>query len=165
MSGSRTARGFTLIELLVTIGVIAIAVSVGVPAWSSFTQGSAVSGASSELISALNDARSMAVAERGTIEVRAMGGDWNQGLEIYRLNVVSDASDDELLFSVQRTAGGKVAITEDANSTDVRFDRYGRLTAGRGFDIDITGKPSGSPTRRLEISPFGRVQVTSSYAP
>lgn len=163
MNGRRISRGFTLIELLVTIAIIAIAVGIGVPAYSTFTQGSAVSGATSELLGALNDARSRATAERGTIQVRAMAGGWASGLEIYRLNTLGDASDDELLFSVVRVAG-KVTVSEVGNATVVDFDRAGRATA-RTFNIGIVSAPAGSPTRQLVINALGRTTITSGLVP
>lgn len=155
MSGKSRMRGFNLIELLVTLAIIAIAIGIGVPMYGTFTQESSVSGATSELIAALADARSRATSDRTTIQVRAIDDDWVNGWQIYR------PRDDEVLFNVARS-DRSIAISELNDEVEVSFDTEGRLMGVREFDIRIQGGEGGSPVRTLAISSFGRVEVTKS---
>lgn len=155
MNGRSRVGGFNLIELLITLAVISLAIGVGVPMYSTFTQESSVSGATSELIAAMADARSRATSDRATIQVRAIDEDWVNGWQIYR------PSDDQVLFNVVRN-DRSIQITEDTGQTDLGFDREGRLQGARGFDVRVRNGDTGSPVRTIGISAFGRVEVAKS---
>lgn len=153
--GRSRLGGFTLIELLITLAVIAIAIGVGVPMYGTFTQESSVSGATSELIAAMSDARTRAATERSTIRLQAIDDDWSNGWESVRV------SDGELLFRVAR-ADKSVLITEADDETTIDFDAEGRAQV-REFDIRIDGAEAGSPVRALELGLLGRVEIEKGY--
>lgn len=167
MSGRSRVGGFNLIELLITLAVISLAIGVGVPMYSTFTQESSVSGATSELVASFADARSRAAAERGTIRVRAIEDDWVRGWQIVRLNNVAADEDDEVLFTIDRK-DTSISMVESAGLTEVDFNRDGRTQSGGvvaqvEFDIRIANGESGSPVRTLTVSPLGRVNVEKSH--
>lgn len=165
MGGKPAGAGFTLIELLVTMAVLTIVISVGVPMYGSFTQGSAVSSRTSELVAALNLARSEAVSLRTTVRLAALSnsGVWTSGWQVSNVATAT----------VLRTAAltdSMAAIRETANRTALRFDREGRVLADDGTFVDaaFTVCPPAPAAvgagRRVTLSRFGRVQVAISVA-
>jgi type IV fimbrial biogenesis protein FimT len=94
----RAHSGFTLLELLVTIVIGGILLAVGLPSMNRFALKSAESKAATELLSALAQARSEAVARNGTVTIcrrdfystdafprcAAAGGSWAQGWIVYQ---------------------------------------------------------------------------------
>lgn len=165
MNGQRAAvRGFTLIELLVTLAIITIVVSVGIPMYGSFTRDSALSGASSNLAGAIQEARSRAVAERTAVNLTRINtgalaaGVWSAGWEITR------ASDGVLLQRVDVT-GGNVNIIEANGINQAVFDREGRSTPALSFQIFPVNVMAADPGRQIDVSAFGRTTVQRIYHP
>ena len=162
MSGRRVARGFTLIELLVTLAVIAILISIGVPMYGSFTRDSAVSGATSELIGAINDIRSRAVAERTTMRLERLGagaaGDWSAGWQAVR------NADNVTLYVIDHATSGAVVL-ETSGVNSVLFDREGRVTPAPGFTVAPVGVQSGDPGRVIAVTALGRTTITRTSHP
>lgn len=155
------ARGFSLVELMVTIAVLTILISVGVPMYGQFTQGSAVSTGTSELVGSLNLARSEAVARRASVRIEQLGatdGDWSDGWQI-----VLDA-DDSLIRVVQGVDKGVVGITETSDATALVFDREGRVSANAVFNVCVESSTTADG-RIVTLSRFGRVELEVEPCP
>lgn len=155
------ARGFSLVELMVTIAVLTILISVGVPMYGQFTQGSAVSTGTSELVGSLNLARSEAVARRASVRIEQLGGtagDWSDGWQI-----VLDA-DDSLIRVVQGVDKGVVGITETSDATELVFDREGRVSANAEFNVCVESSTTADG-RVITLSRFGRVELEVQPCP
>lgn len=163
MGGKPAGAGFTLVELLVTMAVLTIVISVGVPMYGSFTQGSAVSSRTSELVADLNLARSEAVSLRTTVRLAASGGVWTNGWQ------VSNVATAAVIRTVDLT-GSMVTLRETANRTALRFDREGRVLADdetfvdAAFTVCPPAPAAVGSGRRVTLSRFGRVQVAISVA-
>lgn len=67
----RSSRGFTLIELLITIAILAILLGVGIPSFVDYIRNSRVSTQVNELATALNTARSEAIARGVPVSISA----------------------------------------------------------------------------------------------
>ena len=85
-----TQRGFTIIELMITIGLLAIMVTLGIPAFTSTINSNETAAKSNAFLSALKAARSEATKRRQTIIVCASNNqsdcasnDWSDGWIIF----------------------------------------------------------------------------------
>lgn len=165
MNGQAGQRGFSLVELLVTIAILTIIVSLGVPLYSQFTRDSAISGATSELVALVGEARSRAVAEREGIVVSRLlddadDGDWSGGWDSSRV------ADGERLQLVDRggARGNMIAVIEVNDVNSVTFDREGRATPALEFQVCRINDP-GQRGRTIEVSAIGRVSITGFDCP
>lgn len=70
---SAHSAGFTLIELMITLVVTGIMLAIGLPAFSSMTQNSKLSGQVDELNSMLNYARNAALSQNSPVQVCPVG--------------------------------------------------------------------------------------------
>lgn len=152
--GGRRQGGFSLIELLITLAVIALMIGVGVPMYGTFTQGSAISGTTSDLVAALHESRSRAVSERSAVRLVAINENWAKGWQSIRV------SDDQLLFNAGRKDDGSVRVNETGGATEVVFDSEGR-SAAHAFTVELS-TPGDGPERQINISPLGRIEVLTA---
>ena len=91
-SRRRPASGFTLIELMVTLAVLGILAAVGVPAMQALINANRLAGATGELTSALQLARSEAVRRGARVNVCrsadgstcSAGTDWSRWIVVGR---------------------------------------------------------------------------------
>ncbi len=159
MNGSAGARGFTLVELLVTIAVITIIVSLGVPMYGQFTQSSALSGRSSDLVAAINYARSEAVTRRTTIRLEELAGSWENGW------LVRDVDADTVLMTIDNRGQTPVELAEAGALDEIDFDADGRVNADAAFVLSTCSDYGTGDQRRIEVTRFGRVQLTREACP
>lgn len=158
MGGRRREEGFSFIELMATLAIIAIILGVGVPMYGTFTQDSAVRGTTADLVGAMNDARSRAVAERQPIRLEAIDAAWENGWQTIRV------SDGALLLITRRTEPTQLRISEAGENVFVEYDAEGRATP-RTFRVEVEDAQTGAPIRDVTVSAFGRVQIQASHQP
>ncbi len=88
----RVAPGFTLVELLVTVAVLAVVLTLGLPALQRTLERNRVTSDANRLVSALHLARSEAVKRGEPVLVcsssdgQACGGGWAQGWIVVRVD-------------------------------------------------------------------------------
>src|SRR5690554_5825132 len=88
--------GFTLVELMVTLGVAAILLSIGVPAFGDYVANQRVRGSAQTVFSALSLARAEAIKRNAEVEVKAHGDGWSRG---WRVGLRLDEPDELVLRS------------------------------------------------------------------
>lgn len=164
MNGREAGRGFTLIEMMVTLALITIIISLGVPMYGQFTQSSHLTSRTSELVSAINLARSEAVTRRVDVRLAAIGGDWTQGWEVLdnAATVPLLRRDDYRNADVGYDVDGFDAAW--APITEFEFDAQGRSSEAASFTVCLRGaanraKSPANAGRLLTLSRFGRVQT------
>ena len=145
-------RGFTLIEMLVSMVVLAVILTMAVPALSGFVRSSKVRAAQSELIASFMLARSEA-AKRGIpvslvasapVASNEFGGGWTVWLDANSDGVVDTG---EEVIRRLPDLGGSVTVAANDGTNNVTLVRYapsGFLTAAGPISFKVCG--SGAPT-------------------
>jgi type IV fimbrial biogenesis protein FimT len=140
-------RGFTLVELLIVLLILGVLSSLAVPSLQTMARNQALSNASSDLMSALLQARSMALKNnRKTIVEPVSGGDWKTGWRVYtdiNDNNAFDSGTDTLLFTREALpidiAIGALSGTGESQNSATAF-----AYSGDGFSANINGSNNGT---------------------
>jgi type IV fimbrial biogenesis protein FimT len=184
MHSPRPQTGFTLLELLVVVAIAGVMLAAAMPSFQQMGLASARAQGSTTLLTALNQARSEAIARNGNVVVcrrnyfatgtfptcNISSGSWAQGWIVYR------DSDSTIDSSEPDAAGDIIAV----------YEPIGRVTAAGdsdAFKLVPTGNPAyvlfgsnGRPSqalsftlcdnshrltdsRRVEIAPSGYVSL------
>lgn len=161
------AGGFSLVELMVTIVVLAIAIAIAVPNFSTMIQNTRIRTAAESVQNGIQTARAEAVKRNAMIRFELAA---NSRWEVKCVTVVGDldgdGEDDCPAVIQERTAGegsaSSIVVTADpAAATELVFNGLGRLTSLAGgvappnlvsinIDIDPTILPP-EQSRNLRI--------------
>lgn len=172
-------RGFTLIELLIAISVMAILVTVAIPAYSNMLASHRLATQSNTFLSALHLARSEAIKRNGRVVVcksssgedcDASGG-WQQGWIVFddaNNNASLDAGED-LLRRGEALAEGFSMTGNPPVAAYVSYTPFGltKKTSGAFQAGTITLcqlAVSGGDVRQIVISITGRPRIDKTTA-
>jgi type IV fimbrial biogenesis protein FimT len=170
---NRRQLGFTLIEIMIGLGILAVLMGIGVPAYQDFIKNSCLTTTSTSLVSALQTARSEAIKQRANMSVVA-NADTN--------DVDGDSNVTEVLWdagwSVQ-DAGGTVikqfykggcditTMAESAGNTTITYAPTGFLNLPATVTMrvcdDRNNQQQSSPGREISVSATGRPSTDSRY--
>jgi type IV fimbrial biogenesis protein FimT len=156
-------RGFTLVELMITVIVIAVVATVAVPNFARVIESTRLTGYSSELVSAVNTARSEAIKRGSRVGVCASNDqatcsgsdDWSTGWIVY----VDDGSGnvDEVL-RVREAFDGDVSIDGQSGASGLTYRDTGAVLDAVGIEIDIPSCDGGT-ARTVSVNLAGRPEV------
>ncbi|MCM1959571.1 prepilin-type N-terminal cleavage/methylation domain-containing protein [Acinetobacter modestus] len=143
-------RGFTLIELMVTIAVLAIVTVMAIPTFDKVVLAQNFNKSTQDLVVQLNNARSKAVLERRSVEVK--------------LNSLStDTVNPDTVTTLNWGPTG-YAILKSGSPTTITFLLSGGV---KDYDANIKNKPfvicnknGGNKSKSIDISLMGTVQIT-----
>ena len=160
----KTQNGFTLIELMITISLLAVLITLGVPALQSTTRSNTVVAKSNSFLSAVRIARSEATKRRDSVIICASdtqtncnnANGWSDGWVVFVDDGITagvfDAGEDIITsyilptgFTVARAAGGADQIIFSATGiSDSTVDQFfdfciANATNGRNFVIERSG--------------------------
>jgi len=147
------SRGFTLIELVIAIVMIAILTSIAFPSMRSFIVRNRVRDAATDILIALNQARSEALKRNVNVVLRPVtAGTWESGWHIVDPVTGGDLEVHQPL---------PVQVLTMTGPALVRYQSTGRLAAAATFDVSAS---SGSYTARarVAIDPSGRPYITET---
>lgn len=138
-------HGFTLIELMVTIAVMAIIATIAAPSFNNIRLAQNFNKSTQDLIAQLNQARSKAVLERRSIEVK----------------LDSSVADDTVAILNWKPV--EPAILKTGSPTSITFLLSGSV---KDFDANIKNKPfvvcnksGGNKSKSIGISLMGTIQI------
>lgn len=150
----RKQSGVTLIELLVTIGVVGVLMLIAVPSFQSYIGTQRLRSASSDIVAALNIARSEAVKRNTDITIEVADSDWEDGWTVY---VTSGGA---TIREFAAVTGVSYSVENDGGTaiTSLEYGSNGRLTGGNGASFEVNNDPavSGVSARCVEISLSGK---------
>ena len=75
----RRAHGFTLVELMTTILILTILTTLALPSFREFIANQRIRNASFQLMASLTLARSQAITQNGSVDLKKAGDNWNAG--------------------------------------------------------------------------------------
>lgn len=153
----------TLVELMVTVAVLGILAAVAVPAMNAMILGNRLAGASAEMTSALQLARSEAIrrSARVTIcgtedgEECAATDDWSSFLVVGRDNA---ADEDEVILA--RIAEGSVQV--EGPEGGIVFRPSGLIDAGVTLSVCVPTSSIDENQRDITVMISGTVTTTRS---
>jgi type IV fimbrial biogenesis protein FimT len=143
-------RGFTLLELMVTLAVLAVLITVGIPAFGDMVRNNRVTAQTNELVSALNIARSEAVKRGRNVQVVVTSpvGGWSA-----EVSVVGAGGD-----PLRRVDRADSLVT--VNAATVTFRPTGVPLAAVDFGMQPQSECSGQQRRQVAVTASGQVRTT-----
>ncbi|MDH3451792.1 MAG: GspH/FimT family pseudopilin [Gammaproteobacteria bacterium] len=176
----RTQTGFTLVELIIALGLAAVLLGIGVPAFTDFIRNNRMIGVTNELVTALQFARSEAVKRNNNVTIcistdgaTCTGGAlWESGWIVFddvNANAVVDGA--QIVRSHAAIGGGNtVRVTAGNVGSFVSFNGNGfpRNVAGviltATFSVcDARGAVAGV-ARTVQVGASGRVRSSEVIA-
>ncbi|MCK8517110.1 GspH/FimT family pseudopilin [Methylonatrum kenyense] len=165
-----TRDGFTLIELLVTIAVLAILVTVAIPAFNQIEQRRTI-GAAEDMLNHVQLARTEAIKQGRNIFLvsEGNGGEWCHGIssqgpcscsETGSCSLVLAGNEEPSEIRTSNEAFRNIAMESDGvNDGVIEFDSVrGTLLGGQARSITFTSSPNNFQMR-LEVNPIGRPRL------
>lgn len=139
------SRGMTLLELMMAVTVLGILLAIAVPSFRNYTIGSRVSAASSDLVTAMNLARSEALRRSSPAVLCASADeatcsgdtDWATGWVVFTDPNGNGAVDADELLQVWSALSGQVAAAADVDR--VTYNTMGMVAAAANFSIASAG--------------------------
>jgi len=168
-------RGLTLIELMVTLAVAIVLLAIGIPSFDRLGASNRLTGQTNALVSALNLARSEALARGLPVAVCAKASpspantncgaatDWVNGWQVFLdngSNIGSYNSANEQLVRVFSDLAGPAAVT--ASAAAIRFARDGTLdsTVHAGVEsFRMAQSVSGASQNCVQLSVVGQIST------
>jgi type IV fimbrial biogenesis protein FimT len=165
------ALGFTLIELMVTVAVIAVVLTLGVPAFKDTIRNNVLTASINEFIATLNFARSEAVKRGVYVTVRKTSANssvgWEGGWQVFTdvtANGLYDSSTDQLL-RVHDALKTNYTLRGNNNFTNyISYKPSGESNTMGSFglcDNSISGNPTKGTSRLITISILGRITLAT----
>lgn len=160
----RTTRlsGFTVIELIVAISVLAILVTMGIPAIQEMIKNNRVTGQANELVAMINFARNESIRRNRCIvvELTSTAGGWN--------GVVKDTDTDPDVASCTTTDTLRTAeyssVLLASGTDDFAFNNRGYVGGFTSVNITLEHTDCSGDRQRREIAILPTGQVSTNDA-
>lgn len=153
-------QGLTLVELMVTLAVAIILLAVGMPLFSGVAANNRAVAQTNALVTALNLARSEAVARAAAVSVAATGGSWNNGWFVF-VDTDADGTQDagETTVRLWEAPAGNPAISGSA----ITFGFSGAASSTGSFQLNQSGT-TGSTARCVTVMATGQIRTKRQKA-
>ncbi|NMP30943.1 prepilin-type N-terminal cleavage/methylation domain-containing protein [Thalassotalea sp. M1531] len=160
-------KGFTLIELMVGIAIVAIVITIGVPALNDFNTQMRVDNQISEVNRLLLTARNAAINTESNVTVcplkadNTCGNDWTGQISVFTNTAANTAYDavNERLITVKDAVRDGDKLTFAA--TNIVYGATGQMISATSGLIGFCPSEGADLNRGLVITASGRVATTS----
>jgi type IV fimbrial biogenesis protein FimT len=166
----RAQKGFTLIEMMVVVAVLAVFVTVALPAFADLMRGVRASSDVSAITTALSLARSEAVKrnQRACVYSAAWGAGWEVKQDTTGNGSCAD-SNDVVIRTFKGIASGATLEVKRSGSAlaEVVYDGSGRQSGGDAVlkYRSVGGACSAPRDRDLTVGATGRTTIEACTAP
>lgn len=156
--------GFTLVELMVTLAVVGILAAVAVPAMTSLIAGNRLAGASSELTSSLQLARSEAIRRNAQVTICASSNgttcsastDWSRWIVTGPDNAAAAGAANEVIVAHAAPASLQVS----GPSAGIVFRPSGLIRAGATLSVCTPTASLDENRRDINVMISGNISTT-----
>lgn len=156
-------KGFTLLELLVTVALVALLAAYAVPSFRNTMQNNQLVACANKLVTAVQFARTEAVATRNSVLVSDAG---NNDFRSIRVGLDPDGDnfvdDDDLLQVLECEGNGLTIVEQNLNASFLSFGPTGFRADGQGRLSFLTCNEVGNG-RLMTVSISGA--ISSAEAP
>lgn len=170
----RAQSGFTLVELIVTLGLAAVLLGLGVPAFTDFIRNNRMIAVTNELVTALQFARSEAVKRNNNVTMCIStdgalctgGASWEAGWIVFDDPNANASVDGSAIVrghaeigggNTVRVTGGNVASFVSFNGNGFPRDVAGNIQTATFSICDSRGAAGGN-ARTVQLGASGRVR-------
>ena len=140
-----------MVELLIGLVILAILAAVAAPSFRAASENAELRRASSDLVAALNTARSQAVSLRIPVDVQPLAGGWANGWRVAYQYPPSVPANQQTESDSDFVQPGNVTVATGAAT--IRFQANG-FVAGGGETFDLCRSGRG---RTITVSALGRI--------
>lgn len=161
-----SSAGFTLVELIVVMAIIGILATIAIPSFRGFTDGSNVTAAVNDLVSAFNLARSEAVTRSTNVSVCKSAnqtacvttGNWDQGWIVFTdANADGTVNGTDAVLRVYAKPSGNTTMTAAGNLVNrVTYASTGFFSGVFNGTVTVT---SGSRSEQVIANNTGRFRT------
>ncbi|MEO7773507.1 MAG: GspH/FimT family pseudopilin [Steroidobacteraceae bacterium] len=176
-------RGFTLIELMIAVLIFAILAAIGIPSWRDTMQNNRVTGATNNIVTALNVARSEAVRRGVPVTLCGVANpdldpanlvcagdtDWTTGWMVFRDNAApagqrTAGDTNDVVLQVWPAVGGNVIAKANVNFAS--YDVAGMMTVAgdKIFRVGATGTAC-TKVGETRVTVVGNIRTAKATCP
>lgn len=173
-----TPRGFTLIEFMITIVIMAVLLTLGVPAFTEWIQNSQIRTHAEATLAGLQHARMEAVRRNRAVEflwtstspdaanINALAADTSGPHWVVRVFQSSGNYGADDFIEGRSRNEGSANVTVAATQASIVFNGQGRLAGGGAVTIDL-GSTSAAATRplRITVNAGGQIRLCDPALP
>lgn len=174
-ASARTVRGFTIVELMIVLLILAILATIAIPSFRDFIGNSKVTGATNDLVTAINVARSSALQRATPVSVCAStdqdtcsgSTDWKTGWIAFTDGAGAPGVKDGADVLLQSWPGMQGDMLATGSASFLRYDVTGTMNLGGAqvtFDIWQSGC-LGNKRGETVVNTIGSVRSSKVACP